>query len=822
VFFLLPETLARRLFRSFETAETFLDEVAEIRRKFPDRKFIFLVFDAGLVELLALRYFFNKRWGDHFVVRRALGFPDFWVNPLSETIKRWLSNIGLIKKKFSLAKICQRELNEGHPLVVNLTLGFRAGKITGQEKLLEYLVQTQKDVVLVPIVFIWRRVGRKLEIKDEALSSKLLRTIGTPILAPWHILFGDSQRPLGMRKILVMLRGYSRSTVRVASVIEAGPDTNLQTFRRESIRAIQKEKRAVLGPVYKPVRGVWDQILRSPDFDQFTKQLAIEESVSETKILKKAESILKEIASDYSYAVIELAGWILEKVFHSIYQGFTFDREQLRKVRETSKDAVIVFVPNHRSYLDFLVLSYFLFREQMPPPHVAAGINLNFWPAGTIFKGGGGFFIRRSFRGDKLYSEILRRYVITLLNNRLNLEFFIEGMRSRVGKMTPPKYGILKMIVDGHTQKKITEKIYFVPVSITYDRVTEDKAHKRELEGGAKAKENAFNAISGSIKVLLKRYGRVHLRFGDPLSLDTSLETLKTSAPPEKDFSRWAVPRIAFDLCHRINSQTPVTAAGLVCTVMISRPGAALSRQELEKWLMQIEKDLTLLNISKEPELEMHYMSECNRALARLVSEGLVQEYQLQDGGQGLRIVESERMVALYYRNTAIHAFLVPALWGMARRNEERALELRSLLRFEFFFQGREEFLTSLRLIPEDMPCEFYAYLLEDVIENTLWNMNYLKLRTDLKLEEKEWASRFLKYGQEKLMEGEIRRRESVNTYSIKAFLEMAKNEEWMIHDGGKALGVSLNDEFSKKHQQCRDFLSSLTEWSQVKEKYLK
>ena len=197
---------------------------------------------------------------------------------------------------------------------------------------------------------------------------------------------------------------------------------------------------------------------------------------------------------------------------------------------------------------------------------------MNFWPFGRIFKGAGAFFIRRSFRGDRLYSEILRRYVLALVNNKINLEFFIEGMRSRVGKMTPPKYGILKIIVDGFLQGKISEKIYLVPLSITYDRVTEDKAHKRELEGGGKIKENVLNALQGGTKVLLNRYGRVHLRFGDPFKLDDAIDMFRSPEAPTEDFGRWVVPRIAFEVCHRMNRQTPVTAAGLVATVLIARP----------------------------------------------------------------------------------------------------------------------------------------------------------------------------------------------------------------------------------------------------------
>src|SRR5690606_20751034 len=129
-----------------------------------------------------------------------------------------------------------------------------------------------------------------------------------------------------------------------------------------------------------------------------------------------------------------------------------------------------------KSYTDFLLVSAILYQEDLMPPHIAAGSNLNFGPFGLLFRHAGAFFIKRSFRGNHLYNEVLRRYIVTLLNQQYNLEFFIEGARSRNGKLSPPKYGILKMIVSSYVSGEITQDVQVVPVSITYDKVTEDKA----------------------------------------------------------------------------------------------------------------------------------------------------------------------------------------------------------------------------------------------------------------------------------------------------------------------------------------------------------
>ena len=224
----IPDFFARKLFRSFDTSEAFLDQVAEIRENSGNKKFVFIIFEAGLLELLAIKYFLARRWGDQFVLKRAIGYSSLWVSPFRENLRRLLYFLGFQKFKFSLARACQAELNQGRPILVNLPIGFRAGKITAQEKILEYLIQSEKALVILPVVFIWRRAGRKVEMKDEDLSSRLIRSIKSPLLAPWYLLLGDPTKPLGLRKLLMMLRGYSRSIVRVATVIENTKEKTLQ------------------------------------------------------------------------------------------------------------------------------------------------------------------------------------------------------------------------------------------------------------------------------------------------------------------------------------------------------------------------------------------------------------------------------------------------------------------------------------------------------------------------------------------------------------------------------------------------------------------
>jgi glycerol-3-phosphate O-acyltransferase len=354
-----------------------------------------------------------------------------------------------------------------------------------------------------------------------------------------------------------MLRGYSRSVLRTASEVFVLKDADPHVLRRKVYLAIQQEKRILLGPIYKSTTSVEEDILLSSSFQKFLKSLAEKQNVSQKTLYKKSVALFNQMAASYSYFVAEIACWLLKKIFRSIYRGVAYDKAEIAQLRDISKQGTPILIPNHRSYFDFLLLSFVLFEEQFMPPHVAAGINLNFWPVGGFLKRGGAVFIQRSFKGDELYTEIFRRYVMYLLNNKIIFEFFIEGMRSRNGKLAPPRYGIMKMIYDGLISQEITEPLRIIPVSITYDVVTEEKAHRRELEGGTKIQESFLNLLR-SFTFVFKNYGKVHLRFAPAIEVENWIH--------DHD-NRYGLQKLSFEVCHRIDHLSS-------CTVRRQRGGA--------------------------------------------------------------------------------------------------------------------------------------------------------------------------------------------------------------------------------------------------------
>jgi 1-acyl-sn-glycerol-3-phosphate acyltransferase len=781
VFFnLIPSWLIQLLFRSFEARDVFISQVKDLRKQYPDRPIAFATYNGGVVEYLAIRLFLQEEFKKDFELRLATRINMFFVEPFSNIFRRIASLFGLMARSRSRIRMCSEESMKGHPILLNFEVNERrkAFQTSLGEIELAYLAEQNPHLLIVPTVFVWRRKKRPEEDLNQKFSSKLWKNFVSPISSPWNLLLGDPYQPTGFRKFLIMLRQYSRSTLRLSQPINV-TDHPSKSLRRRILVTIQQEKRVVLGSNYRSSKLIGESILRSPSFLSLARTLAAEEGVPELTIFKRAQKIFDELSSNFSYFIIEVTGWVLHIVFTTIFTDVTVKDEDFEKLRVASKEGPLLFIPSHKSYVDFLILSYVLFRKDLLPPHIAAGLNLNFWPVGRIFKGGGAFFIRRSFRGNILYQEVLRRYIAELFQNKLNVEFFIEGQRSRSGKLAPPKFGMLKMIVDSKYDGLITEKISIIPVSICYDRVTEEGAHKRELEGGEKVQETAAGLLK-AVKVLAKNFGRVHLRCADPISLNSLTDQFIGDGSKSIDTKKLGVQKIAFEVCHQINRVTPVTSFGLVCGFILSRPGAAVARDDLVTLLNHVLGDIQKLGILMAPDLEANFESTIKNAIDRLLKDGILLRYDTAAATEGIKIPDKQRLAALFYKNTMIHAFLVPAIKGLSKGYNDRILELRTLLQFEFFFAEKDAFLKQVTEIPDSALTDLYAFLLDDVLENICVGLRGLIKMQGLFIEPKEWKTRLMKFGRAAIQESSVNRIEGVNTQSFVAFVEMAQNKGWL------------------------------------------
>ena len=477
---------------------------------------------------------------------------------------------------------------------------------------------------------------------------------------------------------------------------------------RQAVLALERAERRIRGARYKVPKLLAAEILDRPDFRGRLGQLAREAGVPDSKILKEATANLQEIAATHTTYVIDIAAQLIRKVYTQGYaKEIEYNQDELRHIAGLSQRHPVVFLPTHKSNLDHLALQYMLYENGLPPNHTAGGINMNFFPLGSIIRRSGVFFIRRSFRDQPIYKLVLRHYIDYLIEKRFSLEWYIEGGRSRSGKLLPPKFGLLAYVVDAWRRGK-ADDVKLIPVSIAYDQIQEVDGYSEEQQGGEKRKES-FGWMVGVIRALRKRYGRIHVRFGEPVSLADQLgepNEIKKEEPDEKEI---ALQKLAFEVSVRINRVTPITPTSLLTLALLGTGDTALTVPQVQKGLanlMRSVRDRKLPTTSQFSQLEAE--DGIQRTLEALVENGVVSRF---DGGPECvyRIGPDQQLAAAYYRNTVVHFFVNAAIaeLSMVKATESRsedpldtfwneAMALRDLLKFEFFFAEKDEFRTEI------------------------------------------------------------------------------------------------------------------------------
>ncbi|MGB0840781.1 MAG: glycerol-3-phosphate 1-O-acyltransferase PlsB, partial [Pseudoalteromonas shioyasakiensis] len=322
----------------------------------------------------------------------------------------------------------------------------------------------------------------------------------------------------------------------------------------------------------------------------------------------------------------------------------------------------IIYVPCHRSHMDYLLLTYVIYHQGLVPPHIAAGVNLNFFPAGGIFRRSGAFFIRRSFAGNKLYSAIFKEYLSQLFMKGYSVKFYTEGGRSRTGRLLPPKTGMLAMTMQAML-RGIERPISIVPVYIGYEHVMEINTYLKELAGNNKKNESIF-AVFKAIKNL-KNYGRGYLNFGEPIALQQYLNEHQPdwrayigddSAKPQ--WLNTQVANVAQDIMTNINSAAALNAVNLLATILLSRDQFALSKPKL---LKQLDFYLALQQQAKYND-QVTLPSDDAQSLLEHALKLNKFDVLTDEMGEIISIKEKERTLFNYYRNNIIHLFAVPSI----------------------------------------------------------------------------------------------------------------------------------------------------------------
>ena len=415
-----------------------------------------------------------------------------------------------------------------------------------------------------------------------------------------------------------------------------------------------------------------------------------------------------EIAAKHSPFVIDLVTGAIRWLIKRAYTDLNYDEEELAALYELSQNHPLVFLPSHKSNFDHLVLQYVLYKEGLPPNHTAGGINMNFFPVGPFIRRSGVFFIRREFRDNESYKFVLRRYVDYLLEKRFPMEWYIEGGRSRSGKLRPPRYGMLAYVVDSFLRGS-SEDVVLIPVSIAYDQIQDVGSYAAEQSGEAKESESLKWLVS-TVRGVRNRYGGIHVRFGAPLSVKAFL-ALQDDMPDDPDDTRNpAIPKLAFEVAVRLNEVTPVTPTSLVALALLSADSRSLTVAETARLLEPYLDFVARRDLPMSEKLHLDQTDQIAATLDEMVAAGVVERF---DGASGAlyRIRDKQHLAAAYYRNTIIHFFVNRSITEMAlvhivedgyegklrRAILNEALRIRDMLKFEFFFSNTDDFEQEIR-----------------------------------------------------------------------------------------------------------------------------
>lgn len=579
-------------------------------------------------------------------------------------------------------------LREGRRVVVLRRMQgviFRHPRVQGSMRLRRILTaasaSNNEELLLIPVAIYWGRSRSK-----ESSWLKLL------FAENWDVA-GRS------RKLLVSIFQGRNTLLRFSeplplrSVIQDGLAAEIG-FRKISriLRVHFRQRRiATVGPDLSHRRTLTNAILQDRAVQRVIAQEAGDKGENVELKTREARKYTREIAAHISYPTVRVLERVLGWVWNRIYDGIVLSH--VERLHEVAKDREIVYVPCHRSHFDYLLLSYILMQEGLSLPHVAAGINLNIPLIGPLLRRAGAFFLRRSFRGNRLYAAVFNAYLHQILSRGHAMEYFVEGGRSRTGRLLTPKAGMLAMTVNSYLQNP-RRPIVFIPVYFGYEKLIEGGAFINELGGSEKRSESLFGLIR-SIRALRNNFGKVYVNVGEPIEVESVIEQVKPNwrQDDENGDERpvW-IAKVIDNLGDRImigiNSAAAVTPISLLAMVLLSTPKQAIGVLELHRQLKVYLQLLARFRYSSSVTLPDWSPEEIVRHGVEL-GVITIAEHPL---GDVVNMSEYDAVLMTYFRNNVLHLFAIPASIACCfiQGRQIKHSELQRLIRLIYPFMKNE------------------------------------------------------------------------------------------------------------------------------------
>lgn len=554
----------------------------------------------------------------------------------------------------------------------------------------EALADSGLDVQIIPVVILWGRSPEKQESILKALLSETWRQPG-PLRRLLTILL-HGRNVLVRFNAPIPLRALSRDGLDEAQALRMLSRVLRVHFRRQRQMAI--------GPDLSHRNTQVEALLAAPAVRSAIASEATTHSISLDDAQRRARRFALEIASDYSYGAVRALELFLSWLWTRLYDGI--EMHNIDVVTRIAPSQGIVYVPTHRSHIDYLLLSYSLHRQGLTPPHIAAGANLNMLLIGPLLRHCGAFFLRRSFKGEPLYAAVFHEYLHLMMTRGFPLEYFIEGGRSRSGRTLTPKAGILGMTVRSFIREH-ARPLVFVPVYIGYEKVMEGRTYIRELAGKPKQGESLWGVVQ-SVRRIKRVFGKVHVNFGKPLALAEFLDNYRPGWAQEEsetsdDWPRKATHSAATALAKRLNEAAVINPVNLIALTLLSTPRHTADEQALTRLL---DHYLALA-------VDAPYSPEtipCDLDARQIVAyaERLgIAERIAHPLGDLIRIPEGDAPLLAYFRNNVLHLYALPALIACLL-NHNRYLDIQRVTEAVAGIYGLMGTELFLRWTPDELP----------------------------------------------------------------------------------------------------------------------
>lgn len=566
-------------------------------------------------------------------------------------------------------------------------------------RLIEFLEKhPQADVELVPVTVLW---GRSPDKEDSLFKLLFTDTWATP--SKVKQLMNISLH--GRQSYLEFHPAQSLQAL-IAEASEKHPNLSPATCITSQLNSyLDRQREVVLGPDLSDRRNVMHTLIKSEEVQDAIRKESVRSKINLIEAERRAIGFVNEIASDYSYSAVRFAEMALTRLWTQLYDGV--EVHNFSMVRELAKDYQIVYTPCHRSHIDYLLLSYVIFRRGMMVPYIAAGDNLNLPFVGQLLRGGGAFFIRRSFRGNALYTAVFKEYLYSILSRNTPLEYFIEGGRSRTGRLLPPKTGMLAMTIHSHLRHGNKSKpIVFVPTYIGYERLMEGSTYVGEMQGKPKEAESIFGLIK-ALRKIERIFGKVHVNFGEPVFLndllkqhnaeDFRLEHNDDPIPPEISN---VVNSSANAILENINRAAVINPVSLLSLILLGTPKHTLDEEICIKQLDTYRNLLQALPYDERMQVTPLSGKEIIRYGLKLKLIKRVPHVL----GDIIAIEDGQAVLLTYFRNNILHAFILPSLIAALVEHNGRISQkdltnvictLYPFLKAELFLKWQDEELAA-------------------------------------------------------------------------------------------------------------------------------